>query len=209
MPSFGNRRRRHGSSSSIVMLVFVCMLAVPVAIGAWQLIKYVSDYFDRYSMYDKFIQEAALRNGVDPRLVKAVIWRESRFRRDALGLKGEIGLMQIMPAYAVTDWARHYDVPVPCRGVLFNPELNIEIGSWYLGKALARWKNYKDAIPLALCEYNAGLKRAEAWKPLNPEDGMRERISISSTSSYVTSIVSKYDDYRKDWDVKIPGGKDK
>ena len=52
------------------------------------------------------IEQAGLRNGVDPCLLKAVIWRESRFDRTAIGSKGEVGLMQVMPKYAGLEWAR-------------------------------------------------------------------------------------------------------
>ena len=50
------------------------------------------------------IRSAAQRYGVDPLLVRAVVWRESRFRPEARGTKGEIGLMQIQES-AAREWA--------------------------------------------------------------------------------------------------------
>ena len=49
------------------------------------------------AFYDRFILKAGTRNRIDPALIKAVVWRESRFNHIAKGGKGEIGLMQIMP----------------------------------------------------------------------------------------------------------------
>ncbi len=78
-----------------------------------------------------------------------------------------------------------------------DPRFNIEVGSWYLGRALKRWRNYNDCVALALCEYNAGQVRAEAWKPLTPEGSVRERIDIASTLGYVNDILEKYRDYQQ------------
>lgn len=72
----------------------------------WRAVVWISDYSERFTKYDKMIEQAGLRNGVDPCLLKAVIWRESRFDRTAIGSKGEVGLMQVMPKYAGLEWAR-------------------------------------------------------------------------------------------------------
>ena len=65
---------------------------------------------------------------VDPALLKAVIWRESKYNASEIGGKGEIGLMQIMVDRAASDWARVKKYPLPSAGALYDPELNIEIG---------------------------------------------------------------------------------
>jgi len=121
---------------------------------------------------------AGLRNGVDPCLLRAVIWKESKFDRSVIGSKGEIGLMQVMQKYAAHDWAEAHRTQIPSPGALSDPEFNIEVGSWYLGRALKRWKEYNDCVALALCEYNAGYVRADSWKPANKADSVLERISI-------------------------------
>lgn len=190
-----------GSSELKALLALVLMAAIGAAVAflAWEFGRKAWLVFARYSMWDRSIEDAARRNNVDPRLVKAVIWRESRFRPDASGLAGEVGLMQIRPQGAVADWARVNGVEAPCRGALFTPELNIEIGSWYLGKALRKWSGYKECFELALCEYNAGAKRAEAWRPLSPDESVKDRINISSTLAYVNSIMVKYGEYQAEW----------
>ena len=147
------------------------------------------------SRYDVIIEKAAKRHNVDSRFIKAVIYQESKFDSEARGAAGEIGLMQIMPDGAAVDWAKHYKFDNICHGLLFGPELNIEIGTWYLSKALKRWKNYKHVKELALCQYNAGSKRANVWKPENYNGTVIDRIKIKSTRAYVEAIMHKYNRY--------------
>lgn len=148
--------------------------------------------------YDAEIAKAAEKYNVDSRFVKAIIYQESKFDARARGAHGEVGLMQIMPNGAAVDWARYYKKDKLRKGLLFDPQLNIEIGTWYLARALKRWQKYKYSKELALCQYNAGGKRANAWKPENYDGTVLERIKIKSTHAYVKAIMKKYRDYCKD-----------
>jgi soluble lytic murein transglycosylase len=190
---------RQAEWKTLLALVLMAAIGIGVAFLAWRVGHKVWLVFARYGMWDRVIVDAAKRNNVDPRLVKAVIWRESRFRPDASGLAGEVGLMQIRPEGAVADWARLNNVEPPCRGALYNPALNIEIGSWYLGRAAKKWSPSKESFELALCEYNAGAARANNWKPLSPDESVRDRINISSTLAYVNSVMAKYNEYVREW----------
>jgi soluble lytic murein transglycosylase len=152
--------------------------------------------------YDRFILNAGLRNHIDPALLKAIIWRESRFNHIARGEKGEVGLMQIMPGdrAAAADWAIAHCCAIPSEEELLNPELNIDIGAWYLARALHRYQNSRDAVALALCEYNAGPGRTEEWipDPETPEESVFDLITISSTRKYVEDIMKRYDLYKNE-----------
>jgi len=167
-------------------------------LGCWALIRSFSEEDNRRDRYKDLIEQAGRRNGVDPDLIRAVIWRESNFERTMIGGKGEIGLMQIMPSSGAAEWARVNKRAVPTKAQLSDPRLNIEIGSWILGRALKHWVGYKDQIALALCEYNAGYSRANAWKPQNPAGPVFERIKIDSTKKYASDIIRKYGEYRKE-----------
>jgi soluble lytic murein transglycosylase len=190
----------HTEWKTLLALAFMVCLGVAVAFFSWRIGHKIWLVFARYSMWDRAIVEASSRNNVDPLLVKAVIWRESRFRTDASGLAGEVGLMQIRPEGAVADWSRMNNVDAPSRGVLFIPELNIEVGSWYLGKAVRKWSSFKECFELALCEYNAGARRAADWRPLGADESVRDKINISSTLAYVNSVMSKYNEYVRERD---------
>jgi soluble lytic murein transglycosylase len=143
-------------------------------------------------VYDGIIKKAAKRHNIDPMLIKALIWQESNFNPDAKGGSGEIGLMQIKPC-AAEDWAKTHKLPIPSQTQMFDPITNIEIGTWYLVRALKSWSKYKYAYILALCEYNAGRKKMKEWLP--PRKNQKVRIKISSTKIYVSSILNKYLEY--------------
>ena len=141
------------------------------------------------------ISEAAAKHGLDSRLVRAVIYEESKFRPGAVGRDGEIGLMQIMPNRAAVDWAKANNVPCPEPSVLFSPRINLEIGCWYLSDGLRRFRDYKSATELALARYNAGLRRANKWKPKEKDGLVIDNINIASTRKYVKNIMNRYQRY--------------
>ena len=196
-------RRKSNRKQYATLIMFSLIILAGILVWlCWKGAAALSNYTGKNVDYDPIILEAARRNQIDPRLLKAVIWRESRFKPFTQGKAGEIGLMQIMPKQAVVDWAKANKRSVPFRGALFDPELNIEIGSWYLGRAVKRWSKYRECYVLALCEYNAGLTRANKWKPANPSGNVRQKISIPSTLNYVNDIMDRYESYKKTWKIQ-------
>ncbi len=173
------------------------MLAVAGVLLALYYRDVIRDLFLDDTKYDHLIVQSARKYGIDSRLVKAVIYRESRFDPSACGRAGEIGLMQIMQKFSVQDWAKEQGVESPTAGMLYSPQLNIEIGTWYLAKAMARWRDFKCGTELALCHYNAGDKRAQSWKPDSYDGEVMDRIKIKSTKNYVEVIMKKYREYCK------------
>ena len=175
------------------------LLLIPAWLGMLTAIVYYLYEYRNFAVDDtRFaaeIREAAAKHGLDSRLVRAVIYQESRFRPGAVGGAGEIGLMQIMPTRAAADWAKAHNVPCPEAGVLFSPRINLEIGCWYLSDGLRRFRKYEHATELALARYNAGLSRANAWKPADVKGEVIDRITIKSTRKYVKNIMSRYQKY--------------
>ena len=186
-------------TQAVLLLLLFALIGILMGIGVWKAASFVLNYADRSSRYDRLIVAAGRRNGVYPPLLKAVIWKESRFDSTSRGSKGELGLMQVMPQAAVKDWETNFHRKVPSDGALMDPELNIEIGSWFLGRALNRWKDYSEAEALALCEYNAGIQRADSWKPLLHDGQVVPNIDIASTRKYVKDILERRDEYERDW----------
>jgi soluble lytic murein transglycosylase len=115
--------------------------------------------------YSEIIDRVAAREGVDPRLVRAVIEVESGYRPLARSPKGAMGLMQLMPATA-----RQYAVTNP-----YDPTANIEAGTKHLKSLLARFPR-----PLALAAYNAGHAAVERFGGIPP---------YAETRSYVSRIL--------------------
>ena len=190
------RKRRSGRRHSPMRWLLLLAVAGMLAGGGliWRMWFGIND-----RLYYTQIVHAAHRHGLDPELVRAVIWRESRFDSRAVGKAGEIGLMQILPNGAVAEWSRVMRRPVPPDWQLFRPEVNLEIGCFYLARALRRWDGYRCATELALCQYNAGERRAQRWRPEDPQEAdMTDRITIRSTREYVRSIMKRYQRYRQE-----------
>ena len=83
-----------------IFLVVFCAVNVAVAVMIWRAPD--PSYrmqellaMGRYHEFDDLITRAARKYGVDPMLVKAVVWRESRFQAEKIGAAGERGLMQV------------------------------------------------------------------------------------------------------------------
>ena len=148
---------------------------------------------------ERVAQEAASRHGLASALVKAVIHQESRFRVLSRGKKGEVGLMQITDG-AVLDWERHTGLRRPNRGGLFDPRLNVEIGTWYLARAVRAWQEYRDRDVLALAQYNAGRGNALKWAPENPREKALDRVRFPSTREYIVSVLK----YRTSFERESP-----
>src|SRR5512144_2060024 len=79
-------------------------------VGLLILVGLVDWWYERHqeNRYDTQISRVAQRYGIDPALVKAVVWRESKFNPKVRGRVGEIGLMQIRPLTA-QEWAQAQD----------------------------------------------------------------------------------------------------
>ncbi|MFA7342969.1 MAG: lytic transglycosylase domain-containing protein [Terrimicrobiaceae bacterium] len=179
------------------------------ALGAWLLAGHEEKYAlqkllfrARYERYDEWIAQAAKRYGVSPSLVKAVIWRESRFHPDKLGTRGETGLMQITEG-AARDWALAEKVETFVPTDLLDPKTNIEAGTWYLANALKRWSGKDDPVPFALAEYNAGRTHVVRWEKNSGLGGgfgaeaLHGIMDFPSTRAYIRSIVDRYLDFKK------------
>ena len=151
--------------------------------------------------FDDPIMLSAARNNVDFYLVKALIFEESWFRPDVHGTAGELGLMQITKAAAADYAARHW-LPPFNEQHLCEPELNIEIGCWYLRQSLDRYTESPDPVVFALLRYNAGAARADQWlqkalaKPapvgVLPERYYLSLVDIPKTREYVHHILQHY-----------------
>jgi soluble lytic murein transglycosylase len=159
-------------------------------------------FHDRFTRYDSLIAQAAGRHGVNPSLVKAVIWRETRFQPQMQGSHGERGLMQITEVAAM-DWVKSEKVETFVPTDLFDPKTNIEIGTWYLGRAIKHWAHKDDPIPFALAEYNAGRTRVKRWEkssgPITEftAEDLKGVMDFPLTKQYVASILERYRQYRQ------------
>ena len=150
-------------------------------------------YVRRIHQYDQLIIQIGHEYGVDPRLVSALIWRESRFDPNCVGTHQEVGLMQVTEA-AGREWAENRNVNSFSRDSLFNPTTNILAGTWYLARAIRRWSDHPDPLPFALAEYNAGRLNAQRWAAISGPNGRKfwDSITYPTTKRYVRDILTRY-----------------
>ena len=150
----------------------------------------------RYHEYDDLIVKAARKHGLDPLLVKAVVWRESRFRPEKVGAAGERGLMQVGEA-AARDWATAHKIEVFVYADLFDAKTNLDAGCWYLSRAMEYWKERDFPVYFALAEYNAGRSRVEKWAGNSGSAAlMIKAASRAGTRGYVDDIDRRFRLYR-------------
>jgi soluble lytic murein transglycosylase len=155
----------------------------------------------RFHQFDNLIRRVAAGHQLDPMLVKAVVWRESRFDPHKIGTTGERGLMQVSER-AAREWARETHVGNFQLDGLFDARTNLEAGTWYLRRAVQHWEHQSRPIAFALAEYNAGASRAQRWAnndadaPIADET-FRGNIDFPGTRKYVEQVLQRYNFYRK------------
>jgi len=137
----------------------------------------------------------AERYKVDPYLVFAVIKAESEFKLEAESARGARGLMQIMPATA--RWiAGQMKMKDFREEDLLKPELNIEMGCWYLANLNQEFKGH---LPLVVAAYNAGRGNVREWLLSGTWNGHQDNIAdipFPETRKYVKVVLTDYEIYR-------------
>ena len=145
--------------------------------------------------HDDIIRQQADDKDLDPALIAAVIYEESRFR-DQTSHAGARGLMQITPETA--DFiARRSGGNRFVQEDLATPQINIAYGSYFLRYLI---DHYDGNETLAVAAYNAGQTNVERWvaKAGGPDafDSARH-IPFPETRAYVVNVSAKRESYRK------------
>ncbi len=144
------------------------------------------------------ILAAARRYGLEPALVKAVVWRESRFNPRRRGAAGEVGLMQIREV-TFGEWAGAEHIKVMPWNCQDDPATNTLAGSWYLQKLLKRYVQTDNPLPYALADYNAGRSHVLKWQQgpaVTNSAAFIKQINFPGTRSYVRSVMRREEHYR-------------
>lgn len=153
---------------------------------------------------DVVILEASAKHGVDPALVKAVVWRESRFDPNATGTSGEVGLMQIMKDTA-SDWAAAERLSLFLHNQLYDPAKNTQCGAWYLRRLLNRYRYTDSPVVYALAAYNAGPTRVTKWSKgaaMTNSVAFLKEMDFPGTKKYVRSVMERHQQYRESFPPK-------
>jgi len=146
------------------------------------------DWFERlrYPLrYEQIVRGHARNYRLDPALLAAVIYQESKFRADAKSSSGAIGLMQLRPetakGIAIRTGGSRFRV-----ADLYDPEINVRYGSWYLRHLLDKYSDERTA----LAAYNAGQRNVDRWRAAGSGIGFPE------TRAYVDRVEELKGIYR-------------
>jgi len=139
----------------------------------------------RFHQFDNLIRTVAAEHELDPMLVKAVVWRESRFDPRKIGSAGERGLMQVSER-AAREWARETQVANFHADDLLDPKTNLEAGAWYLHRAFQHWEHQK----------KPAVFNNDPDTPMS-EKAFRNNIDFRGTRNYVASVLQRFEFYRK------------
>jgi soluble lytic murein transglycosylase len=147
----------------------------------------------RYPLrYSEFVRVHAQRHSLDPALLAAVIYQESKFHAGAKSSSGAIGLMQLTPATARGIAIRTHGSAFRTKD-LYDPEINIRYGSWYLDNLFRKYGSEQ----LVLAAYNAGQGNVDRWR----SNG--QPIQFSETKAYVARVEDLKRIYRDAWRSKL------
>jgi soluble lytic murein transglycosylase len=142
--------------------------------------------------YASIVRGHARHYELDPALLAAVIYAESKFHADARSTSGAIGLMQLLP-----DTAK--GIAVHTGGTAFrlsdleDPELNVRYGAWYLRHLIEKYGDERTA----LAAYNAGQQNVDEWRAHG------EPIQFPETRHYVSRVESLRGIYRKAYAAQL------
>jgi soluble lytic murein transglycosylase len=132
----------------------------------------------RYPLrYEELVVGHAANYQLEPQLVAAVIYQESKFDADAESASGAVGLMQLLPStgQGIADRTGGEEwTPAD----LHSPELNVRYGCWYLRHLLQKYGSEE----LALAAYNAGQANVDRWRDAG------EGIGFAETRAYVERV---------------------
>ena len=150
--------------------------------------------------YSDYIIKYSGKYHVDPYLVMSVIWVESKYNCDATSQKQARGLMQITPETG--EWiAGKMGIKDYKDELLYDPNINIQIGCWYLNNL---HKQFNGDIKLVLAAYNGGMGNVRKWLKDDKysKDGKNlDYIPFKETREYVEKVLDAYKEYKKLYNI--------
>jgi soluble lytic murein transglycosylase len=192
--------RRRGRIAAVVLAAVVGAGAASVVAGVGPLGDAVRE-ITLPLRHEDIIRQQAADKGLDPALIAAVIYEESRFR-DQTSHAGARGLMQVTPATAAFI-ARDSGGTAFTSDDLATPQVNIAYGAYYLRYLLDR---YDEDAELTVAAYNAGETNVNRWieqagglEDFQPE----EDIPFPETDSYVDNVIERQAEYRKNYSDEL------
>jgi soluble lytic murein transglycosylase len=188
-PPRGLAARRRAARRPLVLGLAALVLGLAVS-GAVALFSPIENAIKEITLplrHDDIIRQQARQKDLDPALIAAVIYRESKFR-DQTSKAGAKGLMQILPSTA--RFVAHKSGGTEFeQSDLANPQINIAYGCWYLRYLLDRYRGNEVA---AIAAYNAGHERIDRW---GGRSLVLTDIRFPETFQYTRDVLAKRGEY--------------
>ena len=165
------------------MIRAVVVLLVLALAGAAVVVTAEPDWYlrARYPLrYEHIVRGHAENYRLDPALVAAVIYQESKFRVDARSDSGAVGLMQLLPGTAQGIAVRTGGSRFRTDDLL-DPEINVRYGSWYLRHLIDKYGDEEKA----LAAYNGG------------QGNVDRGVVYAETEHYVDRVLELRGIYRR------------
>ena len=181
---------RHGAA-------FAVMLAGVIATLVFLQNPETPDFVQRlrYPLrYQAIVRGHARNYDLEPALLAAVIYQESKFDAHAKSESGAIGLMQLLPSTA-EGIALHTGGTRFRVDDLWDPEINVRYGAFYLRRLLNKYGDERTA----LAAYNAGQRRVDEWRAAG------RGIVFDETRHYVKRVEELKRIYRDAWGSELAG----
>ena len=185
------RKRRNNKKIVRAVIAALVMLAVLCVLGYY--LNRVAEKRTYRLLYPDLVMEMSAEYQVDPYLVAAVIHCESSNNKEAVSPVGAMGLMQIMPDTG--GWiAEKLEMKGFDQQQLFEPEINIRFGCWYLDYLSKKFNGNRTSV---LAAYNGGPGNVEKWLADDrySADGQLTDIPFPETERYIEKVQRAYEKY--------------
>jgi soluble lytic murein transglycosylase len=184
-------RRGRGLAKALVALAIVAALAIALAARVEHALPGSGLPLNDVAV----IREQAAEKHLDPALIAAVIYAESKFD-PRTSSAGALGLMQLLPTTA--EYIAHLSGGVRfTTSDLATPKINVAYGSWYLRYLL---DHYEGNELEAVAAYNGGLTNVDRWVAEARQQGRSltvDEIPFPETRAYVERVMRVQGEYRK------------
>jgi peptidoglycan lytic transglycosylase len=195
-------RRRTILRRRLVAIASVALLTTFGVLALWPQFHHAVREITLPLRHEDIIRQQARDKGLDPSLIAAVIYAESRFRDGQTSAAGAQGLMQLTPATA-RYIARKSGGTQFVVDDLGTPQVNIAYGTYYLRYLLRRYDGNED---FALAAYNAGEGNVDRWIADARAHGRALTIAAipyGETRAYVQRVESVRRDYRSAYAAQL------
>jgi soluble lytic murein transglycosylase len=203
-PSRRKARRRTVRRRRLTAVVGATLVATAAIVLLWPQLHHAVREITLPLRHEDIIRQQANQKGLDPALIAAVIYAESRFRDGQTSKAGAQGLMQLTPQTA-RYIARKSGGTQFVVDDLATPQVNIAYGAYYLRYLLRRYHGNED---FALAAYNAGEGNVDRWiAAARARDRALtiDAIPYAETRAYVSRVEDARREYRRAYAAQLGG----